>query len=352
MTSCTCMPGQAARTRPYFMISSSTRLARLIGIAKPMPSEPPPLREDERVDADDLAVAVHQRAAAVAGIDGGVGLDHVLVHAALGRLRLDVAPRRADHARGDGRLRVVRAGSRTDCRSRSPTRPPSDRRCRRAAPPAAGRRRSCSTARSYVGLAPSSLPGSCRPSARVTVICSASRTTCSLVSTSPFGSTITPEPSAGNLLLVLASAGRSDRRTRRANTPPNGSLRTTRVCSTLTDTTAGLTRCAAVDDRGAARRGQIAARRRRARAAVAGERPRQRSASSTAARRRPCARAVQRSRASMRRRPPARGTVPAAAPLRPGLRGGRARPAPRASRRPGRRRRSASSAVPTMLRTM
>ena len=33
--------------------------------------------DDEGVDADQLAVRVHQRAAGVAGIDGGVGLDEV-----------------------------------------------------------------------------------------------------------------------------------------------------------------------------------------------------------------------------------------------------------------------------------
>ena len=33
---------------------------------------------DGRVDADDLAVEVDQRAAAVAGVDGGVGLQEVL----------------------------------------------------------------------------------------------------------------------------------------------------------------------------------------------------------------------------------------------------------------------------------
>ena len=37
------------------------------------------LAEDAGVDADQLAAAVDQRAAGVAGIDGGVGLDEVLV---------------------------------------------------------------------------------------------------------------------------------------------------------------------------------------------------------------------------------------------------------------------------------
>ena len=47
--------------------------------------------EDEGVDPDHLAVRVHQRAAAVAGVDGGVGLDHVLVDPGLGGPALDVA---------------------------------------------------------------------------------------------------------------------------------------------------------------------------------------------------------------------------------------------------------------------
>src|SRR5574342_458904 len=40
------------------------------------------LAEDRRVDADRLSATVDQRSAAVAWIDGGVGLDEVVVRAA------------------------------------------------------------------------------------------------------------------------------------------------------------------------------------------------------------------------------------------------------------------------------
>jgi hypothetical protein len=54
--------------------------------------------EDRRVDTDHLAVEVDQRTARIAGVDGGVGLDEILVvadaHAG--------APLGADHAYGEG----------------------------------------------------------------------------------------------------------------------------------------------------------------------------------------------------------------------------------------------------------
>ena len=55
-------------------------------------------RDDGGVDADQLALGVDQRAAGVAGVDGRVGLDEVLVAAA----RDPAAAERADDARGDG----------------------------------------------------------------------------------------------------------------------------------------------------------------------------------------------------------------------------------------------------------
>ncbi len=49
-----------------------------MGMAKPMPADwSAPLLRDEGGDADDFAARVEQRAAGVAGIDGGVGLDGV-----------------------------------------------------------------------------------------------------------------------------------------------------------------------------------------------------------------------------------------------------------------------------------
>ena len=45
-----------------------------LGIAKPMPSLPP-LRQNERVQANDSAVNINERAATVAAIDRSVRLD-------------------------------------------------------------------------------------------------------------------------------------------------------------------------------------------------------------------------------------------------------------------------------------
>ena len=76
--SCGSMPNQPRVTSPSRMICSSTLRASDTGIAKPMPSEPPGLREDRAVDADQVAGGVDERAAGVARVDRGVGLDEVL----------------------------------------------------------------------------------------------------------------------------------------------------------------------------------------------------------------------------------------------------------------------------------
>ena len=57
------------------------------------------LREDQRVDANDFALGVEQRSAAVAGIDGRVGLD--VDHRRVG---LELARHRTHHAHRDGVL--------------------------------------------------------------------------------------------------------------------------------------------------------------------------------------------------------------------------------------------------------
>ena len=60
--------------RPCFNKLSSAVRTAFDGIANPIPCEPP-LREDNRhVDPNDLAAEINQRPAAVAGIDGRVGL--------------------------------------------------------------------------------------------------------------------------------------------------------------------------------------------------------------------------------------------------------------------------------------
>ncbi len=59
-------------------------------------------RQDGRIDADQLAAQIHQRAAGVAGIDRGVGLDEILIAAGL---RIDVAAaQRTDDSGGNGVL--------------------------------------------------------------------------------------------------------------------------------------------------------------------------------------------------------------------------------------------------------
>ncbi len=66
-----------------------------------MPIEPPSRRDDQRVDADHFAIEVEQRAAGIAAVDGGVGLDVVVIGA-----RGDVAVARRDDA---GRHRAAEA---------------------------------------------------------------------------------------------------------------------------------------------------------------------------------------------------------------------------------------------------
>jgi hypothetical protein len=61
-------------------------------------------RSDGRVDTDDLTPQIHQRAAAVAGIDGGVGLQEVL---AIGEL--SGPPLAADDPLRDGHVETERA---------------------------------------------------------------------------------------------------------------------------------------------------------------------------------------------------------------------------------------------------
>ena len=71
------MPMPGVGTEPRRMSSGTTRLTESIGMAKPIPALVP--------DGDRIAVLtpitrparVEQRAAGIAGIDGGVGLDHV-----------------------------------------------------------------------------------------------------------------------------------------------------------------------------------------------------------------------------------------------------------------------------------
>ena len=70
---------------------------------------------DDRVDADELALVVHQRATRVAGVDGRVGLNQVGVdRAARVRRQHRRAVQRADNACRDGLVEAVGASDRHD----------------------------------------------------------------------------------------------------------------------------------------------------------------------------------------------------------------------------------------------
>src|SRR5262249_13785508 len=65
-------------------------------------------REDRRVDTDELAVQIDERATGVAGVDRRIGLDEVLV-----ALRVDArAPERADDSRRHGVTETERVADR------------------------------------------------------------------------------------------------------------------------------------------------------------------------------------------------------------------------------------------------
>ena len=174
---------------PPWTAASTTRRTISAGIAKPMPLEPPPLREDHRVHADQPALHVDERAARVAGVDRGVGLDE---GAEVGRANIG-ARQRGNDAAGDrladaervadgehqiADLQIARIGE-------------VQRRQRLAA------RRRCGARRDRCAR-PSSpaRPGNSRRSFSTTRnSCAALRRTWLLVTMTPSAPTITPEPS-------------------------------------------------------------------------------------------------------------------------------------------------------------
>ena len=96
-------------TRPFLMSSGTTRLTMSAGIAKPMPALEP--------EGEMMAVLtpinrppIQQRPARIAGIDRGVGLDHVRdLPAAAGR---QPALERADDAAGQRLVEPERVADR------------------------------------------------------------------------------------------------------------------------------------------------------------------------------------------------------------------------------------------------
>ena len=114
VTSCSSAPSHGRlMAAPPFSAVATTVFTMLVGMAKPMPMEPPRAREDGRVDADQLALHVDERAAGVAGVDGRIGLDEELVvadaHPGAGECRDDAAGHRLAHAEGiaDGEHEVT-----------------------------------------------------------------------------------------------------------------------------------------------------------------------------------------------------------------------------------------------------
>ena len=85
--SATSTPNQPRVTAPVSMICSITRLREAHRDREADALVAAGAREDQRVDADQVAAGVDQRAARVAGIDRGVGLDEVAERVAPSRSR-------------------------------------------------------------------------------------------------------------------------------------------------------------------------------------------------------------------------------------------------------------------------
>ena len=72
-------PSTPRLTSPNLMSWFITIFIMFDGIAKPMPMLPPVRERIARVDADQLAAQVDERAAGIAGVDRRVGLDEIFV---------------------------------------------------------------------------------------------------------------------------------------------------------------------------------------------------------------------------------------------------------------------------------
>ena len=117
----------AASGRAPALARPMSSLAAPIGIAKPRPSA---FDGDGGVDADDVPGGVEERAAAVAGVDRGVGLDQAAERRlATGRLvgDRDLADQAGDDAARDRLGVAARAGCRSRSRSGRPGARPSRR---------------------------------------------------------------------------------------------------------------------------------------------------------------------------------------------------------------------------------
>ena len=169
-------------------------------------------REDRAVDADDLARHVDERAARVARVDGGVGLEEV-VEGALA----DRAPLGADDAR---RHRLLEAEGRADGQH-----PVADLDLVGVAE--GGRGEGAAALEPQHGEIGALVDArrawpcaSCRPPS-TTSISVARSTTWALVSTMPDGSTMTPEP---RLRAGSGRSGASPKKRRKNSSPKNSSI--------------------------------------------------------------------------------------------------------------------------------
>ena len=166
--------------------------------------------DDRRVHADHLAARGDQRPAGIAGVERRVGLDHVVDQpSACARAASARAPRRRPPSRS--------TRSRADCRS-----PPQAGRAAavfESPSRAAGSVTGASTrtsARSVSGSSPTTRAVRLRPSVVISSTRAAPPTTWLLVSTSPSGATMTPEPEPARCALpavphVDPHHGRADR---------------------------------------------------------------------------------------------------------------------------------------------
>ena len=142
-------------------------------------------RVDRRVDADHLAVHVEHRAAGIAAVDRGVGLDEVVIGAGI-----DVARARREDARGHRAAQAERVADSEH--------PVADAGLVAVAEFDRGQRLvglDSSSARSTLVSRPTTSALKLVSSCRVTVISSASAMTWLLVTTRPEGSMMKPEPS-------------------------------------------------------------------------------------------------------------------------------------------------------------
>ena len=80
VTACSLAPSQGRITAlPPLLAEATTTRTMLAGMAKPMPCEPPEREKIAVLMPTSLPVEIDQRAAGIARIDGGVGLDEELV---------------------------------------------------------------------------------------------------------------------------------------------------------------------------------------------------------------------------------------------------------------------------------